>query len=157
MTETKSCIDCKQQFPLDHFQSRGGKRKHERLPRCVSCARDYQRKWHQKNRDKRLKRRQERKQEIRRWVLDYLSSNPCVKCGETDPVVLEFDHLRDKTLIVSRLIAGYGLDSVKHEVAKCQVMCANCHREKTAEEQGWHIWQIHLERSRKVIDVFAGL
>ena len=60
-------------------------------------------------------------------------------CGESDPVVLEFDHIDDNTKymnIAHMICDSFGLDRVMEEVAKCQVMCANCHRRKTAKERG---------------------
>ena len=54
-----------------------------------------------------------------------------VSCGEPDIVVLEFDHQRDKLLDVSTLSReGYSLDKLKQEIAKCEVVCANCHQEE---------------------------
>jgi 5-methylcytosine-specific restriction endonuclease McrA len=75
--------------------------------------------------------------ENRRFIKNYLVKHPCVHCGETDPVVLEFDHLRDKKMAVSRLLRRYSPKMVKEEIAKCQVLCANCHRRKTAADQKW--------------------
>ena len=64
--------------------------------------------------------------------------HPCVDCGESDIVVLEFDHLRDKTANVSYLISTGEIPRIKEEIAKCEVVCANCHRRRTSERGGWY-------------------
>jgi hypothetical protein len=68
----------------------------------------------------------------------YLGSQPCVDCGEADPVVLEFDHLRDKEANISTLVRhGASLGRLMAEIEKCEVRCANCHRRATARRGGW--------------------
>ena len=70
-------------------------------------------------------------------VLEYLLSNPCIDCGEADPVVLEFDHRDNKTANVSDgMRRGWSLKRIMEEVAKCDVRCANCHRRATAKSFG---------------------
>jgi hypothetical protein len=80
-----------------------------------------------------------RREAARQYVWDYLSTHPCVDCGETDPKVLEFDHVRgEKTGAVSVLANGnYALERVIEEIKRCDVRCANCHRRKTYDDQGW--------------------
>lgn len=70
-----------------------------------------------------------------RWVVEYLKSHPCVVCGETDIVVLEFDHIKGKKKLgVGELVQqGYLLKWVIEEVAKCEVVCANDHRRRTCK------------------------
>lgn len=73
------------------------------------------------------------------FVLDYLLKNPCVDCGEPDPIVLEFDHLPGSQKIfsignIAKL--GYSIDSIEKEIAKCEVRCANCHRRMTYKRAG---------------------
>jgi 5-methylcytosine-specific restriction endonuclease McrA len=71
------------------------------------------------------------------FLIEYLSTPPCADCGEADIVVLEFDHLRDKLLNISVLSReGYSLTKLKQEIAKCEVVCANCHRRRTARQFG---------------------
>lgn len=78
------------------------------------------------------------------YVWNYLLENPCVDCGEADPIVLEFDHLSDKKFNIGDYIHKDGnLDKLKLEIDKCEVRCANCHRKITAE-RGSH-WR--YERS----------
>jgi hypothetical protein len=55
-----------------------------------------------------------------------------VDCGEADIVVLEFDHLRDKVANVAKLMQEAPWVVVEREIAKCEVVCCNCHRRRTA-------------------------
>ena len=71
---------------------------------------------------------------------NYLKTHPCVDCGEGNPVVLEFDHVRGaKKKELSRMwTTGYALETIKEEIEKCEVRCRNCHAIKTAKQQGWN-------------------
>lgn len=84
--------------------------------------------------------------ENRQRMWNYLRSHPCVDCGELDPMVLQFDHLRDKTMAVSKLLGdGYSWTRILQEIKKCVVRCANCHFRKTGKEQGWYREQVTVE------------
>jgi hypothetical protein len=63
-----------------------------------------------------------------------------VDCGESDPAVLEFDHVSGKkTANISYLLGVVASwERLASEIQKCEVRCANCHRWKTAREQGWY-------------------
>jgi hypothetical protein len=74
---------------------------------------------------------------IRAYITTHLKTNPCVDCGETDPVILEFDHVRDKDFNISDAARkGVSIKKLNDEIAKCEVRCANCHRKKTYERSG---------------------
>jgi hypothetical protein len=74
---------------------------------------------------------------IRAFITTYLKTNPCVDCGETDPIILEFDHLKDKDFNISDAARkGVSMKKLKDEIDKCEVRCANCHRRKTYERSG---------------------
>jgi L-lysine 2,3-aminomutase len=90
-----------------------------------------------------------RRQDKIQWMLDYFSEHPCVDCGETDPVVLEFDHVRgEKVAAISFMIPrGYPMAKILAEVDKCDVRCANCHRRKTAKERNWYAYAKTLDAS----------
>lgn len=77
----------------------------------------------------------------RKLVLDYLSEHPCVGCGESDPVVLEFDHDDPglKSFNVSNAVrsGSVSVERILREMLKCTVRCANCHRRRTAAQFGY--------------------
>lgn len=78
-----------------------------------------------------------RRSELVARVFAYLIDHACVDCGETDPVVLDFDHLRDKVDNVSSLVVlRRPWLEILAEIAKCEVRCANCHARKTARGIG---------------------
>jgi|ERR1051326_1265154 hypothetical protein len=62
------------------------------------------------------------------------ASNPCVDCFTWfNPWIMEFDHLPqfDKTINISKAIYKHGFDYLINEIMKCDLVCANCHRERT--------------------------
>ena len=107
---------------------------------CLTCLVEYKRSWYLRNRDR-------HREHVRVWsrginaankarLLAYKLEHPCIDCGESDPVVLEFDHLRDKRKNVSEMITGaYPWSTIEVELEKCAVRCANCHRRKTSAER----------------------
>ena len=71
-----------------------------------------------------------------RLLIEYFKAHPCCDCGETDPVVLEFDHLRDKAFEITAKLVTYRWQRILDEIDKCEVVCANCHRRRTAKRRG---------------------
>jgi hypothetical protein len=70
-------------------------------------------------------------------LADYLQSTSCVDCGEGDPVVLDFDHVGIKRAgVVQLAYREHSIASLEREIAECEVRCANCHRRRTAIQQG---------------------
>ena len=62
----------------------------------------------------------------------YVGTHPCFDCGESDPVVLEFDHQGEKLFTIGQDLRDRNWPSLLDEIAKCEVVCANCHRRRTA-------------------------
>lgn len=67
------------------------------------------------------------------YIAEYLGSHSCVDCGESDPIVLEFDHVRgEKRKDVSVMVQQCcSIQTIRNEIDKCEVRCANCHRRVT--------------------------
>lgn len=65
------------------------------------------------------------------YTANYLTTHPCVDCGETNGMVLEFDHIRgEKKMNIKEAIWKLQFDELKTEIAKCDVRCANDHRRR---------------------------
>lgn len=83
-----------------------------------------------------------RRAEQRRIIDEHKASHPCIDCGESDPICLDFDH-RDpskKDFSIFRTTAVCGtVEALLKEIAKCDIRCANCHRKKThRNKEGFH-------------------
>jgi hypothetical protein len=110
---------------------------------CKVCQAGQRKIWYENNKEKHIKKvRVNRLQAVaegQAYIWAYLSKHPCVDCGETNPIVLEFDHVRGKKIkaVGDFARAGYSIETIAAEIAKCEVRCANCHRIKTHRERGW--------------------
>ena len=81
-------------------------------------------------------KRSERRERIKRKMMDFYKIHPCVDCGQSDPRVLDFDHINTKRYNISTLLKKeYSWESILEEAKNCEVRCANCHRIKTAINQ----------------------
>ncbi len=140
----KYCIRCKADIDISQF-NKNPTRRDGRDNLCRNHRREYQHKWYKENREKHIKRVHINNIAVRErntaLLLDYLLKHPCLDCGESNPLVLEFDHVRGiKTKDISCMIQQkWSWKAIEAEIAKCIVRCANCHRRKTAYEQNWRL------------------
>ena len=64
-------------------------------------------------------------------VVRAAKDQPCLDCGERyPPYVMDLDHRGDKKFNVSQGLRR-PLEEILAEIAKCDPVCANCHRERT--------------------------
>lgn len=69
--------------------------------------------------------------EEKRQYLRKLRESPCTDCGNTYPwYVMEFDHVTKKEFNIGVAI-NKGWAKLREELAKCEVVCANCHKVRT--------------------------
>ena len=132
---TKLCRSCGRARPLDQFAKHHTK--HDgRQSECRSCKSNRDRRGYRENpriKASILESTRRQRDARRSWINEYLATHPCVDCGEPDPVVLEFDHVRGVkrddvvVLAVRRLVP---LIDVASEIEKCEIRCANCHRRR---------------------------
>lgn len=65
------------------------------------------------------------------WV-NGLKANPCTDCGRVlPPVAMDFDHIGDDKVAGIAQMWSWGRERVLAELAKCELVCANCHRIRT--------------------------
>jgi hypothetical protein len=138
----KRCYACKIEKSLSDFPI-NAKRGDGHGSMCTSCKKDYNASYYEQTKARhnpgRINRLRQARIEARQQVCVYLQEHPCVDCGETDIVVLDFDHQGDKTAEINRMVhAGRPWSEILAEIGKCEVVCSNDHRRRTAKMFGWH-------------------
>lgn len=75
---------------------------------------------------------------LREYITAIKVERGCVDCGYRDhPEALDFDHLPGFTKLyrVATMSGGSTKAKIDAEIAKCEVVCANCHRIRTARRR----------------------
>ena len=126
--ETRICKYCEDEYPIDQFEiARVIKSKIYRRWRCHKCY---------------MEVKKARKDNISDWFDNLRETLTCNKCGEDRFYVLDFHHRNpeEKEMNLGDVRRrGWSKERILKEVAKCDVYCANCHRELH-----------YLERSRSI-------
>jgi hypothetical protein len=104
---------------------------------CRECSLPRRRKQYEANPDYQRNAVKVRKENNRDRITQYKIDNPCIDCGKFYPsYVMDLDHVRgDKFKGVSQLVS-HSWDVIETEIAKCDLVCANCHRERTFKRLG---------------------
>jgi hypothetical protein len=108
------------------------------LDRRRAANRKIQTRHYRNNREYYRLKREKRTQEIQEWLLQYKTKNGCCKCPETHVACLDFHHRdpAEKEIALAKVARqGWGLKRVMKEVAKCDLLCSNCHRKEHWENQ----------------------
>jgi hypothetical protein len=96
-------------------------------------SKDAKKKWYAENKEYVKSKALQKKEELRSIIIA-IKNNPCMDCGVSYPhYVMDFDH-RDPSLKlsnVSSLINMGNKQKLLEEIAKCDLVCANCHRIRT--------------------------
>lgn len=112
------------------------------MVRYVSRKEQNQR-YYQKNKEAQRARVAAQKAANREYVRTLKESTPCSDCSKIYPwYVMDYDHLPEfeKRMDVSQLVAnGYSIESIDREIAKCELVCANCHRIRTYNRDQWRV------------------
>ena len=133
----KTCARCRRVLPLREFPLRR-KDGTKRYGHCRACKAAYQRQWYERNAARHrantaaARRAQREKNKLIVWAA---KSVPCADCGRRyPPYVMDFDHVRgSKVGNISHLKVRSTSAALLAEIAKCEVVCANCHRIRSHE------------------------
>ena len=130
----KVCGSCKTKKSLKDFYKKGDGWQ----SMCIDCTKKYHHSHFVDNRASYYASRDRSQQKIRDWIIQYKQSHPCVDCkGYFHPAAMHFHHLDPATKVDGiASLSRYSLRRVKDEVAKCELVCANCHAVKTWPDAG---------------------
>jgi hypothetical protein len=136
----RRCARCREWKPLDEFAMRR-RRLAERDTYCRPCRSAYGKEHYARNRQRYIDQAAVRKNILAKervgFLLAYFKEHPCIDCGEDDPLVLEFDHVGEKSFNIAEGLLRRKFETLLAEIAKCEVVCANCHRRRTTRRGGF--------------------
>jgi hypothetical protein len=159
--KTPPCLDCKKNFPSEcmDFDHRGEAPKVGTISQlighsfdkilseiakcdliCANCHR---------MRTRKRQRAAAKHHLASRLKIETLKTSPCFDCkGCFSPECMDFDHRdpKSKSMNIAQMI-GRRLDKILGEIAKCDLICANCHRVRTRRRKQGVTRKIKLSRS----------
>ena len=96
---------------------------------CKSCHVIATKKWKKENKELHLFYRRKRYNKNREFFAAYKKELKCYKCKENHPACLAFHHRNPskKSFNIGCSLVRYSIKKIMKEIAKCDVLCANCH------------------------------
>lgn len=97
-----------------------------------SKQRQYARDHYRKNKTKYLESNNNRRKILKSVVNEIKQNTPCTDCNIQYPYyVMDFDHLSDKENLITYFVRNNNKTGLMKEIAKCDIVCSNCHRQRT--------------------------
>lgn len=114
--KTKTCARCKKRLSTNKFRysSKDGHQSY-----CIKCNKEYKQKHWQEHSKGQVKRRKELWLLKTLYILKYFKTHHCIDCSESDPIVLDFDHLHPEQKIASiamMAVTGCNIQSMITEI-----------------------------------------
>ena len=136
--EQKKCTKCGQWKDIEEFAWKN-KSEGKRHSQCKECRRKADNKRYAEDPNRRETVKAVHKNQvkyIREYIQDIKKHSKCAICGEDRWYVLDFHHTGDKDFNISQKVQeGCSLETIKKEIEKCIILCANCHREVHYKEK----------------------
>ena len=135
--ETKVCTICKTEKDISNFSYRD-KSKNKFQSNCKECQKEYDKNHYFKDSRKKSIRMAAKKysSKSKDFVNEYKKTHKCIICGEDRWYVLEFHHKSEKIFNLANAGRnGISVTKLKEEIDKCDILCANCHRELHHKEK----------------------
>lgn len=109
----------------------GVNEKYGRSGMCKECKNAYNKEHYAANKQYYIDKAAKAREAIYAEINALKESNPCVDCYEKfNSWQMDFDHLSDKEFDIGKGI-NYSRDRLMAEIAKCEVVCKNCHANRT--------------------------
>lgn len=141
----RHCSKCDLDKLVEEFYRRKtGREAGSYYEKCKDCQKERGRKYYHQNREIQSKLALLRKRRYKKERGDLVNAlkrgKSCTDCGGIfPPWVMDFDHREGEIKIgsISRLAITdtVSIERIKIEIAKCDLVCANCHRQRTYERQ----------------------
>lgn len=129
LMQTKTCSECKKEQGIENFHVRSYvKGTHQSY--CKKCRKSRDALDWLKNKNSRKEKRRQSRKRVRAEFKAYKDSLCCALCSESSTECLDFHHKdpKEKEYLVSYLSNNGSKEKLFEEIAKCVVLCANCHR-----------------------------
>lgn len=143
------CSKCKKYTPyhafaeFTHRDGRIGKRSVCRVCRGEYATKNFERlkkyrkEYNKNNRTKKAIDTAKRRDEIKNIVNTIKQASPCKDCGGFfAAVAMDFDHIKRKNKSIANMVSqSYKIDLILEEIKLCEIVCACCHRVRTAKRK----------------------
>ncbi|HTU89718.1 MAG TPA: hypothetical protein VMF69_06445 [Gemmataceae bacterium] len=134
----KRCPRCgKVKPPIDFGRRSKNANGNQLRAYCRLCSRHIYSEYYEKHKELFIQRADQFHTAIRD-LLRAAKVKPCTDCGKSFPFyVMEFDHREGEKKSFNIADHRVGKARLIAEIAKCDVVCANCHRERTYQRKQW--------------------
>jgi hypothetical protein len=126
----KKCSCCKEELDVKFFSTNLSK--HDGYQgTCKKCKKKVQDDWYQRNKQAHIKNVGEYQRKLKNLIRKK-KEMPCADCEQSYPYyVMDFDHRENKEFLIAGSVRIRGIKKILKEIEKCDVVCSNCHRERT--------------------------